>query len=303
MRGRHGPAGRGGVSGRTAPAVPRAGSIPRTLAWITCVVLGGAAIVRAADAPRAADTARSADAGERITFTADDSVRVPGTWYAPPDSGPVLVVAPRGHGPATDLAPLARAWQARGFGVLTFAYRGFRPDGRRPDSLAQVVFASAWVNDMVGALRWARAHAGRDRHVFAWGQDVGSDVAVAAAGRDRRLCDGLAVEGLFRTSQEHLRVAGLSGIPEVIERHRALVQPPDEPLSAASRLQVPLLVVLAQRDSVTPPETTKQIAARNLVRWEELSLPEAGHEGAENAPGYFDKVADWLKQWRAFPAP
>ncbi len=253
----------------------------------------------------AAGPAASPDApkGVPVRFAAADSAPVTGTWYAPPDSAPTLVIAPRGRGTPGDMLPVVAEWRARGFGVLTFGYRGFGPNGERPDSIAQVVFASPWVNDMVGALRWARAHAGRDRHVFAWGQEIGSDVAVAAAARDRRLCDGVAVEGLFRTAQEYLSTVGLSGMPEVIAKHRAVVDPPDEPLSAASRMQVPLLVVLAARDSVTPPGTTKQIAARNIIRWDQIQLPNAGHAGAEQTPTYFDQVADWFKQWRAFPAP
>lgn len=240
---------------------------------------------------------------ERVSFAAPDSVRRDGWWFAAPDSGPVIVLAPRGTGTMADLLPAVAALQSRGFAVLTFDYRGFGPGSQPGDTLSQVVYASQWVDDMAGALRFARAKAGRRTHVYAWGQDMGSDVAVAAAARDRRLCDAVAVEGLFRTSQEELRAEGLSGFPEVTERHRRLVGQGDEPQSAAARLQVPLLVVLAGRDSLTPPAITKQVAARDLVRWDALTLPEARHAGAEQTPGYFDKLAEWFRQWAAFPTP
>lgn len=249
----------------------------------------------------AAPDGAQAPGGKAVSFPASDGVGVAGTWYAPADSGPVMVIAPPGHGAPEALLSAVQAWHDRGYGVLTFRYRGFRPDGSRPDSIAQVVFASAWVNDMLGALHYGRAHATGNRHVFAWGQDIGGPVAVAAAARERHACDGLATEGLFRTAQEQLAALGLGGFPNLVQLHRQIVDDTDDPISAANRLQVPLFVVLAARDSLTPPAITQQVAARNLVRWNGWTLPDAGHAGAERSPGYFDKLAAWFRQWLAFP--
>ncbi|HET7225702.1 MAG TPA: alpha/beta fold hydrolase [Candidatus Eisenbacteria bacterium] len=277
----------------------------RALALAACAApaLAGAALAVNPSAKHATTPEALQLRYEAVRFPAADSVGRDGWWFAAPDSGPIVVIAPRGHGTMADMLPAVAQWQARGFGVLTFDYRGFGPGSAPGDTLAQVVYASQWVDDMVGALRYARARAGRTRHVFAWGQDLGSDVCVAAAGRDRRLCDAVAVEGLFRTSQEELAVHGLSGFPEVMERHRRLVDPIDEPLSAASRMQVPLMVVLAGRDSVARPATTRQIAARNPIRWDSLTFPDARHDDADRQPGYFDKLAAWLRQWLPFPTP
>jgi len=200
-----------------------------------------------------------------------------------------------------DMLPAAQQFLARGFTVLTFDYRGFGPNttSEAVDSLRYIVFESQWVDDMLGALRYARVRGGT--HVFVWGQDLGSAVALAAAARDRQCCDALAVEGLFRTSQDVLLANGTSVLQEVVVRHRRLVHGRDEPFSAAARLGVPLLVVLAGKDEVTPAVITKTIIARSRTRTETWDIPGAAHLGAELTPGYFDRMAQWFKRWTVFP--
>lgn len=238
---------------------------------------------------------------EEVSFPAADSMMISGWWLPAGEKAPVVVIASHSTGTMSDLLPAAQQFLARGFAVLTFDYRGFGP-GTTPeqvDSLRYLVFDSEWVEDMLGALRYARVRSGA--HVFAWGQDLGSVVAMAAAARDRRACDALAIEGLFRTSQEVLLANGTSVLQEVIVRHRQLVEGKDEPFSAASRLGSPLLVVLAGKDDVTPPAITKTIVARVRARMETWEIPGARHLGAEQTPGYFDRMAQWFKRWAALP--
>jgi alpha-beta hydrolase superfamily lysophospholipase len=273
------------------------------LAWI----LGGGLGLCACPAARAAapGTKHAATPGglglqaEDVTFPAADSATVRGWWFPGAESAPAVVVAPRGSGTMADLLPAVQQFLARGFAVLTFDYRGFGP-GTTPeaaDSLRYIVFNSQWVDDMLGALRYARARG--SRRVFAWGQDLGSAVAFSGAARDRRSCDALAVEGLFRSSQDVLFANGTSILHEVVVRHRRLVQGRDEPFSAAARLTVPLLVVLAGKDEVTPAATTKLVAGRALTFKRFQELPEAAHAGAEGTPGYFDMVTEWFQRWMA----
>ncbi|MBI5708782.1 MAG: hypothetical protein HZC42_00505 [Candidatus Eisenbacteria bacterium] len=287
---------------RTRPAVRAV----RTALLAMLPLLGAAGDAPAArPAPEhAQNPGAPAVAAEAVTFPAADSLPVSGWWLAGPAGAPAVVIGGRGAGSTADRLPAARAFLERGFAVLTFDYRGCGPghDPATDDSLRTIVFASAWVDDMLGALRYARSRAGSGRHVFAWGQDPGGAVAVAAAARERRSCDAVATEGLFRTAQDHLRMLGTSTIPHVAERHGVLVRGGDDPISACARLMVPLLTVLAGRDDVTPPTVTRQVAARCLVRWESWAIPEAKHEGAEQTPGYFDRIAAWFKRWTAFPA-
>ncbi len=254
--------------------------------------------------PGASHARRPADlglSGEDVSFPAADSVQLSGWWFDGPRGAPVIVVASRGTGTMADMLPAVKQLQSRGFSVFTFDYRGFGPLGSAEDrdTLRYIVFSSRWVDDMVGALRYARARGGR--HVFGWGQDLGSAVALAAAARDPRLCDAVAVEGLFKTSQELLLANGTSVVEDIMARHRRLVLGSDEPMSAATRLRVPLFAVLAGKDEVTPPAVTRTIAARDRVRADLWVVPDAGHTGAEETPGYYDRLAQWFKQWTALP--
>lgn len=238
---------------------------------------------------------------EDVSFLAADSATVSGWWLQGAKGAPVVVIASRSTGTMADGLPAAQQFLARGFSVLTFDYRGFGPgsNAEAVDSLRYIVFDSQWVDDMLGALRYARVRGGT--HVFAWGQDLGGAVALAAAARDLHGCDAIAVEGLFRTSQDVLLANGTSVLQETVVRHRRLVQGLDEPFSAAARLRVPLLAVLAGKDEVTPPAITKTIIARSRTRTETWDIPDAAHLGAEKTPGYFDRMAQWFKRWTEFP--
>jgi uncharacterized protein len=238
---------------------------------------------------------------EEVTFPAADSAEVHGWWFDGGAKAPVLVLAAHGSGTMADVLPSVQQFLARGFAVLTFDYRGFGP-GAGPeaaDTLRYIVFQSQWVDDMVGALRYARRRGGS--HVFGWGQDLGSAVTLAAAARNRTLCDAIAVEGLFRTSQDVLAANGTGMMNDVVVRHRILVAGGDEPFSAAGRLNVPAFVVLGGKDDVTPVATTRTIFARCHMRRDLWLVPEGGHAGLERTPGYYDRVAQWLKQWLVIP--
>lgn len=125
-----------------------------------------------------------------------------------------------------------------------------------------------------------------------------------------RNADAVACEGLFRTLPELLRSSGLAQVPGAAERHRFLVETGDEPLAAVANLQVPLHVVLAQKDDVLPPPITAEVVRRSLSRIDRWILPEGRHEGNEQTPGYYDKLAGWfdriaglLRAARAAAAP
>lgn len=256
----------------------------------------------------ALDPARTGLPFESVSFaSAADSVALSGWWFDGPAKSPVLVFCPRGRGTMADLLPSVREMVRRGFTVMTFDYRDFGPGGPgEADSLATLVFASRWVFDAQGALRFARARAG-ERPVFAWGQDVGGPVALAAGARDWNAVDAIAVEGLFRTSLELIEQNGTAQLPGVQRQHRLHVDARDEPVSSAPVLRVPLFVVLAGKDDVTPAETTKRITMRSASIIDHWTLPAAGHDGAELQPGYFDRLAGWFKRIAAVlpkrPAP
>lgn len=241
---------------------------------------------------------------EAVEFPATrDSVHLSGWWFDGPQRSPVVVVCSRGQGTMADLLPSVREFSRRGYTVLTFDYRDFGPGTPgESDTLRDVIFASRWVSDAEGALRYAHQRA-PGRCVFAWGQDLGGPVAVAAGARDRRNMDGIACEGLFRTTQDQLRWNGTSQDVEVQRRHRILVDVNDEPFSAVSMLQVPLFVVVAMKDEVTPPKPTLAITGTSFSVIQHWTIPTAAHDGAELTPGYFDRVDGWFKRVAAAVQP
>jgi alpha-beta hydrolase superfamily lysophospholipase len=225
-----------------------------------------------------------------------DSVDLHGWWFPGQDSSPVLVVVPGEKGNMADKLPSVREWVRRGYSVLTFDLRDNGPGSADDaDSLRDVIFSSRWVNDTEGALWYARSRAA-GRPVVAWGQDMGGVLVFVAAARARGNVDAIATEGLFRTSQEQLYWLGTSQDDALVRRHRILVYPPDEPASIARGLHTPLLVVVAGKDEVTPPEATKRVLSAVHGVSETWVLPDAGHAHLEQTPGYFDHVADSFKR-------
>lgn len=230
-----------------------------------------------------------------VSFTSTrDGANLTGWWFEGRGDGPVLVLFDRGQGSMGDLLPAVGQFVTRGFTVMTFDYRDFGPAGPGTvDSLTQLAFASRWVNDAEGALRFARGKAS-GRPVFAWGQDLGGPVAVAAAARDRKNADAVACEGLFRTLPELLRSSGLAQIPAVAERHRFLVETTDEPITAVGSLGVPLFVCVAMKDEVWPAPVTQDVTRRSLSRIDRWIIPDGKHVGLEKTAGYFDRQGAWF---------
>ncbi len=243
----------------------------------------------------AADPRSTGVAYTDVSFPSSrDSVPLHGWWFAPADSAPVVVVCPTSTGNMADRLGSVREWARRGYRVLAFDLREFGPAGPGPvDSLDRLVFASRWVNDTEGALIWARSQA-QGRPVIAWGQDLGSALAIAAAARNKGNADALVLEGVFRTSQEQLLWLGTSQDPQTVRDHRRLVYPIDEPLSAAGRLRLPVFAVLAGKDELTPPDPTRQVIQRIMGPRELWPLPDAKHDNVAATPGYFDRITTWL---------
>jgi predicted alpha/beta-fold hydrolase len=276
----------------------------RTRAKLSVVLLGAVLGACLGSAPAGAVeptdkyTAMPASTGlvwSSVSFKSTrDETDLSGWWFEGKPDAPVLVLFDGSKGNMSDLLPSVREFVARGFNVMTFDYRDFGPAGPGAvDSLLQLAFASRWVNDGEGALRFARDKAGK-RPVFAWGQELGGAVAVAAGSRSRSNADAIACEGLFRTVAELLRSSGLAQIPGVSDRHRFLVETNDEPITAVSGLAVPLLVTVAMKDDEWPPAVTQDAARRSLSRIDRWIVPDGKHLGLEKTPGYYDHMGGWF---------
>jgi hypothetical protein len=263
------------------------------LAFVLLVLAVPALAVEPADKYAAMPASTGLDWSAVSFKSTRDEADLNGWWFEGKPDTPVLVLFDRSKGNMGDLLPTVNQFVGRGFSVMTFDYRDFGPAGPGPvDSLLQLAFASRWVNDAEGALRFARGKAGA-RPVFAWGQELGGAIAVATGARDRMNVDAIACEGLFRTLAELLRSSGLAQIPGVSERHRFLVETTDEPLTAVANLMVPLHVAIAMKDDVWPAAATQEVTRRSLSRIDRWNVPEGKHVGLEKTPGYYDRLAGW----------
>jgi hypothetical protein len=223
-----------------------------------------------------------------------DGADLSGWWFDGLPDAPVLVLFDRGTGNMGDLMPVATEFVARGFNIMTFDYRDFGPAGPGAvDTLVQLAFASRWVNDAEGALRFARTKAGK-RPVFAWAPDIGGAVAAAAAARDMHNVNAIACHGMFRTLPELLRARGVAQIPGVPERHRFLVETADEPTSTVGNLNIPLYVIVAGKDEMWPAAVTQEVTRSTLSRVDRWILADAKYDGIEKTPGYYDKLGAWF---------
>ena len=239
---------------------------------------------------------------EPLKLVATDSTRLDGWWFPGPPSSPVVVMAGSGVGNQADLLPAVSQLLKRGFTVMTFDYRGFGPSGSGPsDSLRRLVYSSAWVRDMAGALKAARQRAGPHRHVFAYGTDLGSGVSIAAAARTRTT-DGVVVDGLWAMTREYVLNAGLSQDYRAVQYMNTQVETDDEPAIACVSLKVPLMLITCECDSLMPPVNAQAAARGATVRLDIWNVQDARHgESIAKSPDYYERLTRWFKMLAAIP--
>ena len=274
-------------------------------AWIgmgaaLLLLVVGRAHAATASGPRPG-TASHAEPPAAMSFLSPDSTRLTGTWYSGPKGAPVLVLVPRGRRPDPGLDSLALLFQQRGFSAMTFALRDPAPADAEKDSLRYLILASRWVEDVVGALRAARARSDSTMHLFVWGQGMGGVLAVAAIARIPGVCDALAAEQLYRTTDDAMKLNGTFVIPEAIQIRNLHLYPPDEPISAAARLNIPALAVLTGPDAGTPRDLTLQVLSRDRGRVERWKRPWIATTGLTPTPADADTLAAWFTKWTRYP--
>jgi pimeloyl-ACP methyl ester carboxylesterase len=214
----------------------------------------------------------------------------------------VIVLAGSGVGNQADLLPTVKELLKRGFTVMTFDYRGFGPNGSGPsDSLRRLVYSSAYVRDMVGALKLARQRVGPHRHLFAYGSDLGSGVSIAAAARTKAT-DGVVADGLWAMTREYILNAGLSQDYRAVQYANTQVLMDDEPAVACVQLKVPLMLITCERDSIMPPLNAQAAARGATVRLDIWMVQGARHgESIAKSPDYWERLSRWFKMLQAIP--
>ena len=235
-----------------------------------------------------------------IRFFTADSVALDGLWYAAGSRAPVVVLAPRRRGVDEEVRATAAEFQKRGFHALTFQLRDPAPASRERDSLRYAVFVSHWVDDMVAALRAARAHGDSTSHLYAWGQGLGGSITISAVARSSGLCDALAAEDVIPSVDRVMRERGTAVIPDAVSLQWRVMQGSDEPFSAAARLNLPVFAIL-DGPQAQPADPVFQTFRRNRGRTDRWLRPGVGSPPPIPSPAEVDTLAEWFRRWESFP--
>ena len=186
-------------------------------------------------------------------------------WWLPavgPAKGSVLHL----HGNAANVSnhlPLV-AWLPRaGWHVLMLDYRGFGRSQGKPSLNGVVADARA-------ALAWMRAQ--RHMPIVVLGQSLGGATAVRAVAGDSAGVKLVIADAAFASyrgiARDALGVLGWAATPALL----ALPGTPNDPVTAAASLGVPLFVLHGTRDGVIPLHHGKALfaAAREPKQWLEV---------------------------------
>lgn len=204
---------------------------------------------------------------EDVLLPGPHGTQLHGWWLQAKGSahGTVLHV----HGNAANISnhlPLVAWLPAAGFNVLTFDYRGYGRSDGKPS-------INGLVDDTRAALAWLRRRPGIDGERLAViGQSLGGATAVRAVAADPQGVRLLVLDSAFSSyrgiAREAARSMGPLGwlAPVFIP---TLPNNEHDPVHAAARLTMPLLVVHGSRDAVIPQHHGRALwaAAKDPKHW------------------------------------
>lgn len=208
-------------------------------ALVFAIVVATRAVARRFIFPRGRVVAVGAPDATPRTFFAKDGARVRAFELEGPPGAPVIVHFHNNRETAETSAPLARALNARGFGVLLVEYRGYGAsmDAGAPSEEGLYLDAEAALD----ALSSRGVAASR---IVLWGTSLGTGVAAEMARQGRGAALVLVTP---YTSIPDLAVAAVPFLPA-----RVLVGDRFETLSKAPAIVVPTLVVHGDADEIVP---------------------------------------------------
>jgi uncharacterized protein len=199
-----------------------------------------------------------------VQIAGPDNTALHGWWL--PAAGPAKGSVLHLHGNAANVSnhlPLI-AWLPRaGWHVLMLDYRGFGRSQGKPSLNGVVADARA-------ALAWMRTQ----RHVpiVVLGQSLGGATALRAVANDSAEVKLVIADAAFASyrgiARDALGVLGWAAAPALL----GLPGTPDDPVTAAASLDVPLLVLHGTHDRVIPHHHGKALfaAAREPKQWLEV---------------------------------
>jgi uncharacterized protein len=226
---------------------------------------------------------------ENVTFRTADGLALKG-WFFPfqdsthtaiPKPGPIILLPSDGSdNRASVLWHYAMLLLGRPFHVLTFDWRGFGESANWDIDTTQVVIPEL-LTDFKAAIEYAKTrpeYDGEHLGVLACGPAAAVALAAATAPTD---LDAVVVRGVYTNQAEYCAGRRVAKPPQACTTNTkwpaAL-----EPVAAAAKVQVPVMVIVGEKDDVTPPRMAETVM-KALAGPKELWIaPQAGHSGFES---------------------
>ena len=222
-----------------------------------------------------------------LTLTTDDGLRL-GAWFvAAPHARFTVIVFNGNAGNRAYRAPLAAAFQKRGWNVLLFDYRGY---GGNPGSPSERGLAA----DAVAARAQVLSLSGIDRAgLIYFGESLGSAVATALAARHppAALVLRSPFTSLTDVGRYHYPVLPVG----------LLLRDRFDSYGTIERVHIPTMVIAGDRDTIVPVEQSRRLFDRLQGPRKLMVLPWTDHNDAALSHGdeMVSAIASFLDGIRA----
>lgn len=243
-------------------------------ALLALVWLGQRRLVYLADRAEVPSVTGYFPAGEDVRLATSDGLTL-GAWYIPasgPDRRLTVLVAPGNGGNRAGRVPLAGGLSGAGFAVLLFDYRGYggNPGSPTERGLARDVRAA---RDYLVTARGVRA----DELVY-FGESLGAGVVTELA------TEHPPARLVLRSPFIDLASAGAVHYPFLPVR--ALLWDRYPVAEQLAKVDVPTAVIYGSRDSIVPPEQSREVARRagGPVRLTEIAGADHNDEALASGP-------------------
>ena len=231
------------------------------------------------------ELARHHPAASTFALAAADGVRLRG-WLV--DAGPGTPTVLYFGGNAEEVSWMLDAvgdparGRTPGVSWLLVNYRGYGESEGRPSEAALIADARALYDEL------ARRRRGESARLYAFGRSLGSAVAVALAA-ERPLAGVILVtpfDSLVAVGERHYRLLPVRWLL----RHRF------DSAARAPGIRTPALFLIAERDTIVPPEHGERLHALWDGPKRIIHLAGADHNGTDAAPGFWSAVREFLAQ-------